>query len=177
MKSGRTYIISLLLLSIVSCKSMLTSIVDPVITPLLLISYELSTITAVAVAHKDSVGYWPQNRVQLSSFYENHEQSFASDSLFQKISFSEPNFKSLEFSEYADSLIVSFVTLPLPDTLYSSFKKPGSRARDLNFYEYVGSITLFQDSTAQNTFSSYLILDSIVLYDSQMKSHGNILHK
>ena len=152
MKSIRLYFIALLLLTSVSCQSLWTGMADGIATPFLLISFELSTITAVAIAHKDSLGQWPQDRSQLSSFYNEHKSSFSQDSLFQVFSFSEPNFNQLSFVEQEDSLTISFSSKALPDTLYHSKIYSHKKDGDFNFYRYVGLTKLYPDSTATNNY-------------------------
>ncbi len=175
MKSVRLFFIALILLTSVSCQSIWTGMADGIATPFLLISFELSTITALAIAHKDSLGQWPQDRGQLSSFYTKHKTSFSQDSLFQVFSFSEPNFNQLSFVEQEDSLTISFSSKALPDTLYHSKIYSHKKDGDFNFYRYVGSAKLYLDSTATNNYVNTIYLDSIIQYDSKMNKFGNII--
>lgn len=175
MKSIRLFLIALLLLTSVSCQSFWTGMGEAVTTPFLIISSELSTITSVAIAHKDSLGQWPQDKSQLSSFYERHKSSLSQDSLFQVYSFSESNFNQLNFVEQEDSLTISFSSKALPDTLYHSYFYSHKKDSDLNFYRYVGSMKLYPDSNATNNYVTTMYIDSIILYDSKMKEFGNVI--
>ncbi|MBO6523077.1 MAG: hypothetical protein JJ971_04565 [Balneolaceae bacterium] len=178
MKSVAFHLLFLFLLFGASCRSLFNGFGDAftkgVLIPSLVISAEVSTITATSIAYKNSLGQWPDNRTKLSLFYSDNKESFSKDSLFKIFRFSEENFKELKFTDFNDSLIISFISSPLPDTLYQSYFFPNTKSGEMLFYKYVGAVKIHPDSSEKNKYMTEIQLDSIIRYNSDMIEYGNI---
>ncbi|MEP1305472.1 MAG: hypothetical protein ABJK11_03800 [Balneola sp.] len=172
---------SLMLLTLVQCRSFFEGIGNglaiSIKMPFLVISGEISTITAASIAHKDSTGLWPRDRKELNSFYKKEGEIFPKDTLFLHLEFNDANFEILEFNEINDTLAISFNTIPISNSAYLPIFFPELKPSSaLNFYKYVGLAKLYSDSTNESGYRTHFEIDSIRVYDSNMREYVKTLN-
>ncbi len=143
-----------------------------IINPLLIINAEVATLIATSTAFKDSVGTWPDNRTTLTLFYNDNKESFSNDSLLKQFRYSEENFSELTFLDMTDSLTISFHSNLMPDTLYQKIFKIEAIRKKIQFFRYSGYSTIYPDSTTKSKYNSHILIDSLVLYNSDKIEYG-----
>ena len=161
----RRFIIAFLLLSTYGCRSLGESFAEtaaPFIAAPFIINAKLLPLAYLSSGYQDSLGFWPSEINDISTFYLGDKTTFAQDSLYLPLGFDENDFETISFSNYDDNLKIDFTTKFLEDGIDSSMNK-----KNIYYLKAEGTLLVFPKSSISDSSSAQVDHIDVSYFDLQ----------